>query len=129
MFLLFKIITIITHRVKIVNKKLTKKRNKALDINKKANYNKHHIILTNMLINKKKIILKERQVKNMVHSLFMTAQEVADILNISKPYAYKIINRLNKELEEKNFIIIPGKVSRKYFEEKFYGIKINERGD
>ena len=65
----------------------------------------------------------------MVHSLFMTAQEVADILNISKPYAYKIINRLNKELEEKNFIIIPGKVSRKYFEEKFYGIKINERGD
>lgn len=62
----------------------------------------------------------------MADSLFVTAQEMAEILKISKPYAYKIINRLNRELEEKNFITIPGRVSRKYFEEKFYGIDDEE---
>lgn len=62
----------------------------------------------------------------MADSLFVTAQEMAEILKISKPYAYKIINRLNRELEEENFITIPGRVSRKYFEEKFYGIDDEE---
>lgn len=60
----------------------------------------------------------------MTNSVFFTAQEVAEMLNISKPYAYKIINRLNRELEDRNFITIPGKVSKKYFEEKFYGIEL-----
>ena len=77
------------------------------------------------MLNKK----SERQVIKMENSVFITAQEVADILNISRPYAYKIINKLNRELEAKNFITIPGKVSKKYFEEKFYGIKGEEGGD
>lgn len=62
--------------------------------------------------------------EKMTNSVFFTAQEVAEMLNISKPYAYKIINRLNRELEDRNFITIPGRVSKKYFEEKFYGIEL-----
>lgn len=55
--------------------------------------------------------------------IFITATEMAEILGISKPYAYKIIKQLNEELEAKGFITIPGRVSKKYFEEKFYGVE------
>jgi GTP cyclohydrolase I len=48
---------------------------------------------------------------------------MAEILGISKPYAYKIIKQLNEELEAKGFIAIPSRVSKKYFEEKFYGVE------
>ncbi len=52
---------------------------------------------------------------------FMNAEDVANELGISKPYAYKIIHRLNDELEEKGFITIAGKVTRQYFEDRFFG--------
>ena len=32
---------------------------------------------------------------------------------------------LNKELADKGYMVIPGRVSRKYFEERFYGV-VNE---
>lgn len=56
-------------------------------------------------------------------TIFITATEMAELLGISKPYAYKIIRQLNEELEAKGFITIPGRVSKKYFEEKFYGLE------
>lgn len=55
--------------------------------------------------------------------IFITAAEMAEILGVSKPYAYKIIKQLNEELEAKGFITIPGRGSKKYFEEKFYGVE------
>jgi len=30
---------------------------------------------------------------------------------------------LNKELAEKGYMVIPGRVSRKYFEKRFYGVE------
>ena len=80
--------------------------------------------LTNSRINTQTKTQKYERGEKMTNSIFLSAQEVADMLNISKPYAYKIINRLNRELEDRNFITIPGRVSKKYFEEKFYGIDI-----
>lgn len=56
-------------------------------------------------------------------TIFITAVEMAEILGISKPYAYKIIKQMNEELEANGFITISGKVSKKYFEEKFYGVE------
>ena len=54
--------------------------------------------------------------------LFLTAQEVADILGISKSASYKIIAELNKELKTKGYYIVCGKVNRRFFEEKcLYG--------
>ena len=50
-----------------------------------------------------------------------TAQEVADLCGISTSSAYKIIARLNKELEAKGYLIFSGKVSRAYFDERIYG--------
>ena len=44
-------------------------------------------------------------------------------LGISKPYAYKLVREMNEELKKKGFLTIPGRVSRRYFEEKFYGLR------
>ena len=57
----------------------------------------------------------------MKNDLFVTAGEVAQDLGISKPFAYKLVRQMNEELEAKGFITIAGRVSRKYYEEKFYG--------
>ena len=55
----------------------------------------------------------------MEKELFVRAEEVARELGISKPYAYKLV----REMNEKGFLTIPGRVSRRYFEEKFYGLR------
>lgn len=52
---------------------------------------------------------------------FIKVDEVAEMLEISKAHAYKIIRQLNDELEAKGFITISGRVSRQYFLERLYG--------
>ncbi len=52
---------------------------------------------------------------------FIRADEVAEELGISKPYAYKLIRKLNDELNEKGFVTIAGRVNRQYFNERLYG--------
>lgn len=59
-------------------------------------------------------------------NLFIKADEVAKELGVSKAYAYKLVQKLNSELAEKGYITISGRVSRKYFNEKFYGMQIKE---
>lgn len=51
---------------------------------------------------------------------FLTATYVAKILRTSEATAYKIIRDLNEELKKKGKIILPGKISHRYFEEKIY---------
>lgn len=58
----------------------------------------------------------------MTNTILIDAAEVAQILDVSKAFAYKVVRELNEELKNKGFITIAGKVSRKYFEEKFYGL-------
>ncbi len=58
----------------------------------------------------------------MKNELFLTAGEFAQELDVSKPFAYKLVRQMNEELEEKGFITIAGHVRRKYYEEKFYGM-------
>ena len=53
---------------------------------------------------------------------FMRAEDVAKELGISVSHAYKIMRELNQELKEKGYLIIAGRVNRKFFVEKFcYG--------
>ena len=59
-------------------------------------------------------------------NIFVSAEEVSEILGVSKPYAYKLIKQLNDELKNKGFLTIAGKVSKRYFEEKFYGMRGDE---
>ncbi len=53
---------------------------------------------------------------------FMSVDEVANMLQVSKSLAYKLIQKLNDELQKKGYLTISGRVSRKYFEERFYSI-------
>lgn len=52
----------------------------------------------------------------------MGAEEVAETLGVSKPYAYKPIRKLNEELEKGGCMFIPGKINKAYLEEKFFKI-------
>ncbi|OUQ55785.1 ICEBs1 excisionase [Tyzzerella sp. An114] len=53
--------------------------------------------------------------------IYITANELSEMLGISTGHAYKIIRQLNKELEQAGFIVISGKVPRRYFEKRWYG--------
>ena len=69
---------------------------------------------------------ENKEVLNVAKELFVRAEEVSRELGISKPYAYKLVREMNEELKQKGFITIPGRVSRRYFEEKFYGLRDNQ---
>lgn len=50
----------------------------------------------------------------MVESRYVRASEVAEILDVSKAKAYKLIAEMNDELRSQNIIVINGRVPRKY---------------
>lgn len=56
-------------------------------------------------------------------NLCYTAQEVAEMLGISKSKAYIMIKEWNKELKEKDkkYITVSRKVNKKYLQERIYG--------
>ena len=56
--------------------------------------------------------------KSMASNTFMRVDEVAEMLGISKSYAYKIVQKLNAELKDKGFLTIAGRVNKQYFMEK-----------
>jgi len=51
---------------------------------------------------------------------YLNAAEVAEALGISESYAYKIMRQLNRELEAKGFLVVAGRVNKKYFCERTY---------
>ena len=46
---------------------------------------------------------------------FLTAQDVMEMLGVSLSYSYKLIRRLNAELEADGFVTIKGSVRTQYF--------------
>ena len=54
----------------------------------------------------------------MTNNTFMKVEEVAEVLGVSKSYAYKIVQQLNNELKKKGFLTISGRVNKQYFMEK-----------
>ncbi len=54
----------------------------------------------------------------MLERNYFTAEQVAEIMGVSKGTAYKVMQKLNAELDAKGFITISGKVNRNYFIEK-----------
>ena len=53
---------------------------------------------------------------------FIRAKEVCELLQCSTAMAYRIIARLNKELEDQGYITISGRISKDYLCERM-GIK------
>lgn len=53
---------------------------------------------------------------------FMTVEEVAEELKVSKSYAYKVIRELNAEMRELGYLTISGRVNTSFFRKKLcYG--------
>ncbi|MDR3314214.1 MAG: DNA-binding protein [Oscillospiraceae bacterium] len=66
----------------------------------------------------------------MAEKMFMRVGEVAKALDVSTPYAYKLIRKLNEELKKTGCITISGRIDRRFFYEKFYEPKkSSERTD
>ena len=51
---------------------------------------------------------------------FLRVSEVASILDCSESHAYKVMQKLNEELEKKGKITVRGRVSKKYLLERIY---------
>lgn len=58
---------------------------------------------------------------NKNESIYLDAEAVSEILGISKGFSYKLIRQMNNELKSQGYIVVAGKISKKYFEEKCYG--------
>lgn len=58
----------------------------------------------------------------MASKLFISAKEVARELEVSDSFAYRLVRKLNDELEKQGFVVVKGKISRKYFKERVYGM-------
>ena len=54
-------------------------------------------------------------------SAFLTAPEAAQLLHISTSHAYKVIHRLNQELNAQGFLTIAGRISRDYLLQRTIG--------
>ena len=65
------------------------------------------------------LLRKEDRMSNQ----FMSVDEVANMLQVSKSLAYKLVQKLNDELKEKGYLTVSGRVSRKYLKERFYSIE------
>ena len=50
----------------------------------------------------------------------LNAKEVAEMLSISDSYAYKVIDKLNRELEKAGYLTISGKVDSLYLTKRFF---------
>lgn len=55
----------------------------------------------------------------MTEKSFIRADEVAEELDVSKSYAYKVIKQLNDELSAKGYITVAGRISRQYLMKEF----------
>ena len=64
------------------------------------------------------MIIKNERRDNTTSTNFLRVDDVAKELGVSKSYAYKIVRRLNEELEEKGILTISGRVNRQYFNER-----------
>lgn len=69
------------------------------------------------------ISLKNTILKN---TILMNAQEVAEALGVSKASAYKMIHVWNEKLQKLGYTTVSGRISRKYFQEQFYGLTEKE---
>ena len=55
-----------------------------------------------------------------MNTIYFTAQEVAVMLGVSRGQAYKLVKGMNEELAKQGYIVISGKVPKKYFSERYY---------
>ncbi len=64
-------------------------------------------------------MVKEKNMNE--NKMFITAQEMSELLGISLGHSYKMIRKMNKDLEEAGYLVIAGRVPKGYFEKRWFG--------
>ena len=64
--------------------------------------------------------MAETERKEQEQTKYVRVQEVMQLCNVSEGHAYRIMRKLNAELEQQGFITTAGRVSRKYLMERLY---------
>lgn len=49
---------------------------------------------------------------------FMTVDDVAAEMSVSKSYAYKVVKQLNAELQKMGYLTVAGRINTNYFRKK-----------
>lgn len=63
--------------------------------------------------------------KKQMKAQFITADEIREMLGVSRSKAYQIVQSLNRELKAQGYITISGKCPIAYFQTKFYGLQVD----
>lgn len=59
----------------------------------------------------------------MNEKIYYSAADIAAMLGVSTGKAYKILREMNKDLADRGFLTIAGKIPVEYFKERWYGGK------
>ena len=65
------------------------------------------------------MLSKKKEGMPLTDNTFMRVEEVAQVLGVSVSYAYQIIQKLNAEMKEMDYLTISGRINRNYFMERF----------
>lgn len=65
----------------------------------------------------------------MTGNKLLGVDEVAETIGVSRSYAYRVIRKLNNELQESGHYVVPGKVNKALLIEKFFGIPERQTGE
>lgn len=57
----------------------------------------------------------------MNEKIYYSAEDIAGMLGVSTGKAYKILREMNKDLADRGFLTIAGKIPVEYFKERWYG--------
>lgn len=57
----------------------------------------------------------------MSEKIYYSAEDIAGMLGVSTGKAYKILREMNKDLADRGFLTIAGKIPVEYFKERWYG--------
>lgn len=93
-------------------------------VSNSRNFSIHHVFVMYAVSESKShesvMFGSDSRTGDMMSTQMIGAEEVAKALNTSKGYAYKVIRKLNDEMEE-GMLVVKGKVSADYFAERYFG--------
>jgi transposase len=64
---------------------------------------------------------KTKKGNDMNEKIHYSADDIAKMLGVSMGKSYKILREMNRDLSDKGFLTIAGKIPVEYFKEKWYG--------
>ena len=55
--------------------------------------------------------------------MYLSVEDIAKLFGLSVSFAYRVVERMNADLESKNYYVILGRVPTRYVEDKIYGLE------